>query len=144
MKGLGSKAHSSNAKITESLKVFKSDLTRIRQVLFNLLSNAAKFTENGTITLATKRVASPEGDKIVFTVEDSGVGIPSDELASIFDEFVQVRRGLEHRPHGTGLGLAICRRIVRALGGRITVDSTEGRGTVFAVHLPMWPEEDHE
>jgi len=123
------------------LPSIRGDRDRVQQVLRNLVDNAIKNTPAGG------RIAvdvHADQDTVVLTVEDSGVGIPGDELASIFDEFVQVRRGPDDRPRGTGLGLAICRRIVRALGGRITVDSSEGRGSVFAVHLPMWPQEDHE
>jgi two-component system phosphate regulon sensor histidine kinase PhoR len=108
-------------------------------VLRNLVDNAIKYTPVGG---RVEMGGQAEQDSVLLRVKDTGIGIPEDQLPSIFDEFVQAHRNSANRRHGSGLGLTICRRIVRALGGRISVESTEGRGTAFAVHLPQWPQEE--
>jgi signal transduction histidine kinase/CheY-like chemotaxis protein len=108
------------------------DRTRIRQVLLNLLSNAAKFTDEGSITV---RVAQ-EQDEVVVSVADTGIGIPADKYESIFEEFRQVDHGTARSYEGTGLGLAICRRLVALHGGRIWVESKIGSGSTFSFSLP--------
>jgi signal transduction histidine kinase len=117
----------------------RGDATRIRQVLHNLVENAIKNTPSGGKVEVGGLV---EQDSVVMTVRDNGIGIPADQLASIFDEYVQVQRAPEEQRPGSGLGLAICRRIVQNLGGRISVESREGEGSLFEVHLPSWPRED--
>ena len=110
-----------------------SDRDRLRQVLFNLAGNAVKFTERGGVCV---RVERGDGCEVVFAVEDTGPGIPAGRIGTIFEEFDQ--GGLEAaRGTGTGLGLAITRRIVARMGGRIEVESREGSGSVFRVHLPL-------
>ena len=113
-----------------------SDETKLRQVLMNLLSNAAKFTENGRVRLrvARRRVAGQEW--IDFTVEDSGIGIDPEKLDRLFQEFSQIDSSSTRKYGGTGLGLAISRRFCEKLGGRIEVDSEPGRGSRFSFHLP--------
>ncbi|MHB0878595.1 MAG: hybrid sensor histidine kinase/response regulator, partial [Anaerolineae bacterium] len=109
------------------------DPTRIRQVLLNLLNNAARFTETGHIGVS---VAVHEQD-VEVTVQDTGVGIPHDQLVDIFDEFHQVDASLR-RPHdGTGLGLAICKQFVTMHGGRIWAESEIGSGSAFHFTLPL-------
>jgi signal transduction histidine kinase/DNA-binding response OmpR family regulator len=116
-------------------RTVRSDRDRLRQILFNLAGNAVKFTEIGGVCITVERGL---GDEIVFSVEDTGPGIPPDRLGAIFDEFEQ--GGLKAaRGTGTGLGLAITRRIVERMDGRIEVDSTPGRGSVFRVRLPLEP-----
>jgi signal transduction histidine kinase/DNA-binding response OmpR family regulator len=116
-------------------RMVRSDRDRLRQILFNLAGNAVKFTDTGGVCI---HVEPGEGEEIVFAVEDTGPGIPSDRLGAIFDEFDQ--GGLKAaRGTGTGLGLAITRRIVDRMGGRIGVESTLGRGSVFRVRLPLAP-----
>jgi CheY-like chemotaxis protein len=97
-----------------------------------LLSNAAKFTESGEVVVEAHR----EGDTLVMTVEDTGVGIPPDQLPYIFDKFRQVDGSPTRKVGGTGLGLAIVRELSRVLGGEVTVTSTVGRGSLFRVVLP--------
>ncbi|MDI7276016.1 MAG: ATP-binding protein [Anaerolineae bacterium] len=113
------------------------DPTRIRQVLFNLLNNAARFTEQGTITVNVRR----QGDEVVFAVADTGVGIPAKDIPRIFDEFRQVDEGIRRRHGGAGLGLAISKRFVELHGGRIWAESEVGRGSTFSFALPVAPRE---
>lgn len=109
-----------------------TDSLKVRQIMLNLLSNAAKFTDTGEI-VAT---ATAEGDTLVVVVEDTGAGIPSDQVAFIFDKFRQVDGAPTRRVGGTGLGLAIVREVANVLGGSVTVKSVLGRGSTFTVRLP--------
>jgi len=108
-----------------------SDPDRLRQVIMNLLGNATKFTENGSITLALKR----DGDSVELSIADTGIGIPAQDLPHIFDEFRQVERQGGEAAEGTGLGLAIAKKTVELLGGEITATSEIGVGTTFTVRL---------
>jgi PAS domain S-box-containing protein len=114
------------------LGTMRSDLTRLRQILLNLLSNACKFTEQGTITLAAERA----GGQVIFRVRDSGIGMTPDQLARVFDAFAQAEATTSRKYGGTGLGLAITRRFCELMGGDVTVASEPGRGSVFTVRLP--------
>ncbi len=109
------------------------DPIRVRQVLFNLVTNAIRFTDEGQITIS----AGLEGEEIVTSVQDTGRGIPAGQLDRIFDEFLQVGGPKEDENPGKGLGLAIARRFVQLHGGRIWVQSAEGRGSVFSFSLPL-------
>jgi signal transduction histidine kinase/CheY-like chemotaxis protein len=113
------------------------DAARMRQIVFNLLSNAMKFTERGHIALAASVVEEGEGDRLRVCVSDSGVGIPPDKLDDIFESFRQADASTTRRFGGTGLGLAICRNLARAMNGDILVTSTVGQGTVFTIDLPL-------
>jgi len=112
------------------------DVRRLRQVLLNLLANAVKFTEDGTITLSARR---GDGDDRVFRVQDTGIGIPEAEQPVIFEDFIRLDgAGQEDgTTTGTGLGLGIARRITQAMGGRIEVGSTPGAGSTFTVTVPL-------
>ena len=112
------------------------DLTKLRQSLFNLLSNAAKFTHEGTVTLSIERTQTNGSDWLAFTVSDTGIGIPSDRLDSIFKEFSQADSSTTRNYGGTGLGLTISRRFCRMLGGDLTVTSDAGKGSSFTIRLP--------
>jgi signal transduction histidine kinase/CheY-like chemotaxis protein len=118
--------------IAPDLPIIEADRTRIRQVLLNLLSNAAKFTDSGTITVR----AALEGDKLVLSVQDSGIGIAPEHLTAVFEEFRQIEGDVNRRYEGTGLGLTICRRLVELHGGQIWVESTLGVGSTFSFSLP--------
>ena len=118
------------------LGAMHSDLTKVRQVVLNLLSNAAKFTENGTITLSARRESSPDGDWIAFAVRDTGIGMTAEQQAKLFEEFSQADASTAQRFGGTGLGLAITRKLARMMGGDVTVTSEPGKGSVFTVRLP--------
>jgi len=109
------------------------DRTRIRQVVLNLLNNAVRFTEGGTISLSVHR----ERDEVLVSVTDTGPGIPEDKLLRIFEEFVRLEASGSRPSEGTGLGLAISRRLVEMHGGRIWATSTVGRGSTFHVSLPI-------
>ena len=114
----------------------RADLTKLRQALFNLLSNACKFTERGTVSLAVTRQASAEGDTIVFAVSDTGIGMTPEQMTRLFEEFGQADASTTRRYGGTGLGLALSRRLCRMMGGDITVTSEAGRGSTFTIRLP--------
>jgi GAF domain-containing protein/CheY-like chemotaxis protein len=115
----------------------RADLTKLRQALFNLVSNACKFTERGVVSLAVTREAVDEGgDAIVFAVSDSGIGMTPEQTARLFEEFAQVDASTTRRFGGTGLGLALSRRLCRMMGGDITVTSESGRGSTFTIRLP--------
>jgi CheY-like chemotaxis protein/anti-sigma regulatory factor (Ser/Thr protein kinase) len=107
-------------------------VTRIRQILLNLLSNAAKFTENGQVRLE----AQSDGDEIVFRVSDTGIGMSEEQISRIFKPFTQADASTTRKFGGTGLGLAITRRFSELMGGRVTVESSEGDGSTFTVTLP--------
>jgi signal transduction histidine kinase len=110
------------------------DEHRFRQILFNLIGNAVKFTEKGTVTVA----ASYTGATLEVTVSDTGCGIPPDMLTRILDPFVQVQdpSHAADRANGTGLGLSICRSLIETMGGKIAVESEIGKGSTFRVRLP--------
>jgi signal transduction histidine kinase/CheY-like chemotaxis protein len=113
-----------------------ADVTRVRQVLFNLLSNASKFTERGTVILDVTREEEPDGDMIVIRVEDTGIGMSPEQLGKLFQAFTQADASTSRKYGGTGLGLVICRRFCQMMGGDVTVESTPGVGSVFTVKLP--------
>ena len=111
-----------------------SDLTKVRQILLNLLGNAAKFTENGVVTLS---VAREEGaGRVVFQVSDTGIGMTPDQREKLFQRFQQADESTTRRFGGTGLGLSLTRAFADMLGGDVTVESTEGQGSTFSVRLP--------
>ncbi len=114
----------------------RADLTKVRQVLFNLLSNAAKFTERGTIRLDARRLTEDGRDWLVFRVSDSGIGMTAEQLGRLFQPFTQADAATARQYGGTGLGLAITRRFCRMMGGDVAVESTPGRGSTFTVRLP--------
>jgi signal transduction histidine kinase/CheY-like chemotaxis protein len=119
----------------------RSDLTKVRQILFNLLSNASKFTEKGRITLSVQRTAGDTGDRVRFVVKDTGIGMTGEQLGRLFQAFSQADASTTRKYGGTGLGLLICRKFSQIIGGDITVESTPGQGTTFTVDLPAKIEE---
>ncbi|MBX3480518.1 MAG: response regulator [Caulobacter sp.] len=114
--------------------VWCGDRDRLRQILGNLLSNALKFTVEGAV--AARFSLSPAG-ALRLTVADTGIGIASDKLPTLFDKFVQADNSTTRRFGGTGLGLAICRELAQLMGGRIVARSVEGEGSTFTVDLPL-------
>ena len=113
-----------------------ADLTKVRQVIFNLLSNASKFTKLGTVDLTIAREISPSGEWLTFAVADSGIGISEEQLGKLFQEFTQADASTTRNFGGTGLGLALSRRLCRMMGGDITVESAIGKGSTFTIRLP--------
>lgn len=119
--------------IPEDLPLLESDEVRVSQILQNLISNAVKFTEKGGVTVSVKK----DLKNISVCIEDTGIGIASDDLPYIFDEFRQVDGSSSRRHEGTGLGLAIVHKATKMLGGRIIVTSVPGKGSVFTLILPV-------
>jgi CheY-like chemotaxis protein/anti-sigma regulatory factor (Ser/Thr protein kinase) len=113
-----------------------SDLVKVRQCLFNLLSNASKFTESGRIVLTARRSTSDDLDWMEFRVSDTGIGMSRENMEKLFERFSQADASTTRRFGGTGLGLSITRAFCTMLGGDISVESEEGKGTTFSIRLP--------
>ena len=124
------------------------DMSRLRQILLNLLSNAIKFTEEGEVVISVWVEANPNADhqqQVHFKVADTGIGIPADRQNGMFDPFTQADSSTTRVYGGTGLGLTICRQLTELMGGRISVESTEGKGTEFHFYVTVSkPESDHQ
>jgi CheY-like chemotaxis protein len=115
-----------------------ADAVKVRQILFNLLSNAAKFTENGTIRLEVQRLHDPlQGNIIYFAVTDDGIGITPEQQAKLFQPFTQADASTTRKYGGTGLGLAITKEFVQMMNGRIRIQSEFGEGSTFSIYLPV-------
>jgi len=125
------------ARVDPAVRIVRSDPARLRQVLYNFLSNAIKFSQDGGKVRVGAEAVGPEQFKIA--VEDTGIGIAPEDLGRLFQEFTQLDAGSSRRQQGTGLGLALTRRLVEAQGGRVEVSSQPGRGSVFTVILPQAP-----
>ena len=125
-----------NIQCDKELGQAHQDVTKLRQSLLNLISNAAKFTQGGNITLNARRTSESDGEWLSFSVTDSGIGIPSDKLEKIFEEFSQADDSTTRDYGGTGLGLPISRRFCRMLGGDLTVVSKVGEGATFTITVP--------
>ena len=122
--------------IDPALGTMDSDLTRLKQVLLNLVSNAAKFTSGGTIALQVRvQTQLHEPDQVVFEVRDSGIGMSAEQIARLFQPFVQADSATTRKYGGTGLGLVISRRLCRALGGDVTISSAPGQGSCFTASV---------
>jgi len=126
--------------VTPGLGTMHSDVTKIRQVLLNLLSNAAKFTEDGTVTLSAEHGPGPDGvsgqDWVIFRVSDTGIGMTDEQLAKLFQRFQQADASTTRKFGGTGLGLSITKAFSTMLGGDVEVESAPGQGSAFTVRLP--------
>ncbi|MBD2745464.1 response regulator [Microvirga sp. BT688] len=114
----------------------QTDPVRLRQVLLNLLSNACKFTKDGTVTIKASRIVNRGGDTIMIAVHDTGIGMTTEQCDKLFQEFSQADSTTTRKFGGTGLGLAISRRLCRVMGGDINVQSAMGVGSTFTVSLP--------
>jgi PAS domain S-box-containing protein len=113
--------------------VYRGDPTRLRQILYNLISNALKFTETGEVAVRVKR----EGGHLCFRVADSGIGMSDEQVKQLFSKFSQADASTTRRFGGTGLGLAICQELARMMGGDIDVETAPGRGSVFRLSLDL-------
>lgn len=120
----------------EALGDIRADLTKLRQALFNLLSNASKFTSDGIITLAVEREIRNGVDWFHFGVSDTGIGITPEQMNKLFQAFSQADSSTSKKYGGTGLGLVLSRRFCQMMGGDITVESSAGVGSTFTIHLP--------
>ncbi|MFT5182077.1 MAG: adenylate cyclase [Alphaproteobacteria bacterium] len=114
-----------------------ADPTRVRQIIFNMLSNACKFTDKGTVTVTVRREASAGGDCLSFAVADTGIGISEAQMARLFQEFSQADASTTRKYGGTGLGLTISQRLCKLMGGDISVESEPDVGTTFTATLPV-------
>jgi signal transduction histidine kinase len=128
----------------ENVGSMHADLTKVRQSLFNLLSNASKFTESGTIDLHAERTTHDSAEWIRFQVRDTGIGMNEEQLNKLFQAFTQADASTTRKYGGTGLGLAITRHFCEMMGGSITVESREGQGTTFTIELPAQVSEPQE
>ncbi len=117
-----------------SPELIMGDAARVRQIVFNLLSNALKFTKSGAVAL---KIDADDDDRLRIAVTDSGIGIPTGKFDEIFESFKQADAGTTRQFGGTGLGLSICRNLARAMGGDVSVSSVMGRGTTFTLTLPL-------
>jgi len=122
-------------KIADDLLPVYANRERLDQVLTNLLANAIKFTEHGSVTVR----ASAAGERARFSITDTGIGIAPDKLGTIFQAFQQIEHEHQDRYPGTGLGLAISRRLMELMGGKLTVESTPGQGSTFTGDVPVVP-----
>ena len=123
--------------VDDNVGQMHADLVKTRQIFFNLVSNAAKFTSDGSISLTVKRVARTDGDRIEFVVADTGIGLTEEQKGKLFRPFVQADASVSRKYGGTGLGLALVWRFCRMMGGDVSVESREGAGARFTVVLPV-------
>jgi len=122
-----------------SIKKLRNDQTKLRQILFNMLSNAAKFTKKGAVTLSINTFE----DNIKFAVTDTGIGMNDEQLGKIFDEFTQAKSSTSKDYGGTGLGLPISKKMTEMMGGIMEVESEEGKGTTFSITIPVEVKEEN-
>ncbi len=121
----------------ENLGTMHTDLTKIRQMLLNILNNAAKFTECGTVHITVTRINRYDVEWIIFRIADTGIGMSPQQLQKIFQPFTQADNSTTRKYGGTGLGLSITQRFAEMLGGYVTVESQLGEGSIFSLHLPV-------
>jgi signal transduction histidine kinase len=126
----------------DDLGMVSTDATKLRQATLNLMSNAAKFTEGGTVTLSVYRRKSPVGDWIEIQVQDTGIGLAPSELANLFQNYGQANRATSTKYGGTGLGLALSQKLCGLMGGGITATSELGRGSCFTIRVLAWMNEE--
>ncbi len=131
------KSNKLEVQLAPALGAMRADMTKVRQALFNLLGNASKFTEHGTVTLTASREAGNSGTGwVVLQVKDTGIGMTREQLNRMFQAFSQADASTVRKYGGTGLGLAITRHFCRMMGGDVTVASEAGKGSVFTIRLP--------
>jgi len=125
-----------SVQVDAAIGEMRADVTKVRQALLNLLSNAAKFTEQGEVGMVVSAETADGADWILMAVSDSGIGIPPDKIDHVFNEFSQADESTTRDYGGTGLGLPISRRFCQMMGGDILVESTVGKGSTFTIRLP--------
>ncbi len=122
--------------LADDLGFAHADVTKLRQGLFNLLSNASKFTKDGIVTLRGRREVRDAQAWLILSVSDTGIGIPADKLAHVFEEFAQADDSTTREYGGTGLGLPLSRRLCQIMGGDLTIESEVGVGSTFTIEIP--------
>lgn len=122
--------------LADNVNMMRADITKVRQILFNLLSNACKFTDHGSVSVNVDQIKAEDRDWIQFQVRDTGIGISAKQKENLFQEFAQADASIARKYGGTGLGLAITHRFVQLMKGCIWVESEPGQGAVFTVRLP--------
>ena len=127
----------------EDLGMIYCDPLRLRQILLNLLGNAAKFTESGSIVLRVFRASRGGVEWVYFTVEDKGIGMTKEQMSKLFQPFTQATASTNKRYGGTGLGLAISQKLAQLMGGYIAVESMLGQGSIFTLAIPGYASSDH-
>jgi PAS domain S-box-containing protein len=127
----------------EKLGIMHADQTKVRQIVLNVLGNAAKFTTAGVITLTCERLERDGREVVCFVIADTGIGMTVEQLTRLFQPFVQAEAATTRRYGGTGLGLALSQRLCRLMGGEITVESREGVGTTCTIELPVMVEKGY-
>jgi signal transduction histidine kinase len=128
-------------KCPNDLGIVLTDQTKLRQAALNLMSNAAKFTQQGLVTLSVQRRQSPGGDWIEIQVQDSGIGIAQSDMGRLFQNFGQANRGTSTKYGGTGLGLALSQKLCALMGGGISATSELDHGSCFSIRVPAWMNE---
>jgi signal transduction histidine kinase len=131
-------------KCPQDLGTVSTDPTKLRQAALNLLSNAAKFTRQGTVTLTVQRRKRPAGDWIEIQVQDTGIGIAEADVSRLFQNFGQANRSTSSKYGGTGLGLALSQKLCALMGGGISVKSEVGQGSCFSIRVLAWMNEQRE
>ncbi len=130
--------------VEEGIGSMRADMTKVRQMLFNLVSNAAKFTSDGTVGIEASTMEKENKAFIRLAVTDTGIGIPEDKLDQIFEEFTQADTSTTRNYGGTGLGLALVRKFARMMGGDVRVESVTGEGSRFILEIPARPVDTDE
>ena len=125
-----------NIDIKNTLGIIYADITKVRQILFNILNNACKFTANGTITLTAEKITTKHTEWVEINIQDTGIGIEEKNINKLFLPFSQIDNSNTRRFEGTGLGLAICKRFSEIMGGDITLQSQVDIGSIFTIQLP--------
>jgi signal transduction histidine kinase len=123
--------------VEDEVRAMRADPIKVRQVLMNLLSNASKFTEGGTIVVVAQPLTVRDAPWVQLAVQDSGIGMTPEQMAGLFELFAQADASTTRRYGGTGLGLAISRKFCRLMGGDVVAESDPGRGSTFTVRLPL-------
>ena len=129
-------ANALEVRCPDDVGAMRGDLTRVRQILFNLLGNAAKFTQRGRVTLEVAPLRAQGRELVEFAVADTGIGLSAEQQARLFQSFAQADASTARHYGGTGLGLAISQRLAEMMGGEIRVRSALGSGSVFTARLP--------
>jgi signal transduction histidine kinase/DNA-binding response OmpR family regulator len=133
---LDKNGNSLRLEVAPAVGTIRADQTKVRQMLFNLLSNATKFTEGGVITLSADRATGAGGEEIIFRVKDTGIGMTAEQQSRLFQPFMQAEASTTKKYGGTGLGLAITKHFAEMLGGSVSVSSESGKGTEFTLRVP--------